>query len=125
MAKSERKSKWKKKFRAIRREKCKKKDLLILSSILAQKCSPPVETRPPRDSNKMEASAADSIETQVKGKCVLFVCMRIFSPNKLRRLTQTNPINNQTQTSRCWPIPKPRSTIQRQSATRMATIRCG
>jgi hypothetical protein len=37
MAKSERKSKWKRKFRAIKREKNKKKELVMLNSILANK----------------------------------------------------------------------------------------
>ena len=37
MAKSERKSKWKRKFRAIKREKNKAKELLMLNSILSKR----------------------------------------------------------------------------------------
>jgi hypothetical protein len=42
MAKSERKSKWKRKFRAIKREKNKTKELLKLKTILESKPLPPV-----------------------------------------------------------------------------------
>ncbi|CAF0708330.1 unnamed protein product [Brachionus calyciflorus] len=37
MAKSERKSKWKRKFRAIKREKNKKKELMMLNSIVEKR----------------------------------------------------------------------------------------
>jgi hypothetical protein len=42
MGKSEKKSKWKKKFRAIKREKNKTKELLKLKTILESKPLPPV-----------------------------------------------------------------------------------
>ncbi|RNA39777.1 LLP -like protein [Brachionus plicatilis] len=37
MAKSERKSKWKRKFRAIKREKNKKKELMMLNSVIEKR----------------------------------------------------------------------------------------
>lgn len=37
MAKSERKSKWKRKFRAIKREKNKKKELVMLNSVIEKR----------------------------------------------------------------------------------------
>jgi hypothetical protein len=86
MAKSERKSKWKRKFRGIRREKCKKKEALILSSILEQKCSPPVAAKPRRD-NKMETIVDESASVQVKG--IVGILFEVFIKSLYMR-SQTN-----------------------------------
>lgn len=57
MAKSEKKSKWKRKFRAIKREKNKKKELLRLNNILstlkpAETITDEVKNEPTNDENR-------------------------------------------------------------------------
>ena len=68
MAKSERKSKWKRKFRALKREKNQKKEMLIMNTILANES--PGYVQIPKRKNQIEVDTEENAVEQLNSEAM-------------------------------------------------------